>query len=95
MNNVVKLTIHKMSLDAIPAGGGIAAGVAFLSDRVKMSGTLRSSHAWVLEAIAAVRAAAEPNPWKDSTDEEIAGEILKRIEAKKRGQINARSKGLS
>jgi len=35
------------------------------------------------EYILAVRNAAEPNPFKNSTDDEIAGEILKRIDTRK------------
>lgn len=86
MNNVGKLIIHKISLDAIPAGGGVADGIAFLSDKKKISAGFQSARSWVAAVIKAVRLAGEPNPFKDADDETIAGEILKRIEEKKNGR---------
>jgi hypothetical protein len=41
---------------------------------------MRDAREWASEAIAAVRLAREPNKWKRSTDEEIAGEILRQID---------------
>ena len=78
-----KLIFHKMSLDAIPKGGGIADGIKFLSDRNGMVKSLHAADQWVIGAIAAIRNAGEPNPWKDQTDEAIAGEILRKIEERK------------
>ena len=82
MSNVNKLIAYKVAIDAIPAGGGVAAGVAFLSDRARIVSSLRQSYAWVKEVIKLVKEAAEPNPWKVADDEAIAGEILRRIEEK-------------
>ena len=82
--NVKKLVIHKVSLDAIPRGGGFADGVKFLSDKDRIIKTMRDAHDWVKQVIAAVRKAGEPNPFKNATDEDIAGEILKKIEEKRK-----------
>jgi hypothetical protein len=81
--NAKKLIAHKMSVDAIPSGGGFADGVKFLSSKESILTGVRNATRWVAEAIDAVRQASEPNPWKASTDEEIAGEILRRVEARK------------
>jgi hypothetical protein len=80
--NVKKLIIHKMSLDAIPSGGGVADGLKFFMDKEKISKTLREANEWVKQAINMVRLAGEPNPFKNSTDEDIAGEIFRKIEEK-------------
>ena len=84
-----KLVIHKMSLDAVPAGGGIGSALKFLSDPQGMAQSSRAAKEWVESAIALIRTAAEPNPWKTSTDEEIAGELLRQIEERKKSQRNA------
>jgi hypothetical protein len=81
--NTKKLVIHKVSLDAIPKGGGVADGIKFLSSRELISKTIRAADEWVKTAILAIRQAAEPNPFREATDEEIAGEILKKIEERK------------
>lgn len=81
--NIKKLIIHKISLSAIPPGGGFADGVKFLSDKDRIIKTMRESHSWVKQVIAAVRNAGEPNPFKNASDEDIAGEILRKIEEKR------------
>ena len=78
--NVKKLIARKMSIDAIPDGGGILAGVEFLSDKTRIIAGAKIATAWVEEAIKVTRLAAEPNPWKTADDETIAGEILSQIE---------------
>lgn len=77
--NVRRLLAHKMAIDAIPAGGGFAAGMKFLSSKESVVSGVKAATAWVEQAIQAVRGAADPNPWKDAQDEEIAGEILRRV----------------
>ena len=81
--NIRKLIFHKMSLDAIPAGGGVADGIKFLSDPAGISKSLRAADEWVINAIIAVRNAGEPNPWREKPDEEIAGELMRKIEEKR------------
>lgn len=77
--NMKRLIAHKMSRDAIPDGGGIAAGIAFLTSG-KIGEAAKAATQWCETAILAVRQAAEPNPWKSATDEEIAGELAKQID---------------
>lgn len=81
--NVRKLIIEKISRDVIPPGGGLVEGINFLSDPKKISSCWQAAAEWVKSAITVVRQAAEPNHWKDATDEEIAAEILKQIAAKR------------
>lgn len=70
-----------MAMDAIPDGGGVGDGVRFLLDREQVAEGARRAKAWARQAVDAVRSAAEPNPWKGSTDDEIAAEILRRAES--------------
>jgi hypothetical protein len=75
--NVKKLIAHKMSLDAIPPGGGIADGVSFLLSG-KLGESAKAASEWVRRAIATVKAAPD-NPFGDD-DEAIAAELLRRID---------------
>lgn len=81
--NVKRLIAHKMATDAIPANGGFADGLRFLSSAESIRNGCRAATAWVQDAIAAVKAAPD-NPFGD--DEAIAGEILQQIEARKAGR---------
>jgi hypothetical protein len=81
--NLKRLIAHKMSHDAIPNGGGLADGIKFLSSKESIADGWREAVRWVDEAIRIIRAAKEPNPWRDASDEQIAGELLAQIEAKK------------
>ena len=83
INNQQKLIIHKMSLNAVPPGGGINAALDFLLSPQKIQESFQESKKWVEDVISIVKNASEPNSWKKATDEEIAGEILRRIEEKK------------
>lgn len=82
--NVKKLIIQKMSKDAVPDNGGFEDAVSFLTTPEKLSAGWRTAEAWVKEAIAVVRTAAEPNPYKTMKDESIAEVLLKSIEEKRR-----------
>ncbi len=77
--NVKKLVARRMAMLAIPPGGGFGDGVALLCDPKKLAATGKDATAWVHEAIAAVRAAPD---CKWTTDEEIAGELLRLAEAR-------------
>jgi hypothetical protein len=81
--NVKRLISIKMAKDAIPDGGGFADGVKFLSSKESIVAGVRAATEWVKAALIAVRQATEPNPWKSASDEEIAGHIIERIEARK------------
>ena len=84
MSNVQKLISHKMSLDAVPPGGGLKSALDFLMTPGKLAESSRAATEWVRLAIAGIRTAAEPNPWKTADDEVIAGELLRLIEERKR-----------
>lgn len=84
--NVRRLYIHKMSLDAVPAGGGLADGLAFFTDKEKRHRIMRDAEIWVMGAIQTVRTATEPNPWREADNEAIAGEILRRMDEREVGQ---------
>ena len=81
--NLKKLIFIKMGKDAIPDGGGFADGVKFLTTPGAMKQGWQDAVKWVDGAILAVRMATEPNPWKNSSDEEIAGEIVRKLESRK------------
>ncbi len=74
----MRLVFYKVVRDAIPPGGGMADGLAFLADVAGMRAAYRAAFAWVDEAIAAVKAAPD-NPYGDD-DEAIAAAILARLE---------------
>jgi hypothetical protein len=78
--NVKRLIVHKMSRDAVPPGGGVGNAIGFLSDPKKIAAGARAATEWVEAAIAAVRAAPGCT---FTTDEEIAGEILRKIAERK------------
>ena len=82
--NIKMLIATKMATDAIPAGGGFADGVRFLSSKESIIAGAKAATEFVKLAIQAVRQAGDPNPWRNATDEEIAGELLRQIEAKKK-----------
>ena len=82
--NLKKLAIQKMSIEAIPKGGGIVDGINFLKNPKKMANSFRESVNWARAACWVLRQSGEPNPFKDSDDEVIAGEILKRLKDRKR-----------
>lgn len=82
--NVNRLLIERMSLEAVPPGGGIDSAIKFLSSKDSIINGVRSAKKWVEDAIQAVRLASGPNPWRDASDEEIAGEILRQVEEKRR-----------
>lgn len=81
--NINKLFAYKMSIEAIPSGGGTKAGLDFLMNKEKMVEAAKISKKWIEDAISLIRTGAEPNPWKTAKDEDIAGELLRHIEKRK------------
>lgn len=77
--NVSRLIAYKMSVNAIPRGGSLADGLRFLSDKENVTNGASAAMTWVRTALEAVRQAVEPNPWRNSTDEEIATYLLEQI----------------
>jgi hypothetical protein len=86
VSNVNRLIAHKMSLDALPVGGGVVDGIRYLSDKERLSRSAREAKEWVAAAIVAVRSAADPNPWRDKSDEEISGDLLAKIKQVEAGR---------
>lgn len=82
--NVKRLIAARMAVLAIPPNGDFMDGVRFLTDPGAVARAAREAQAFASDAIAAMRSAADPNPWRDATDEEIAGEILRAVEERKR-----------
>jgi hypothetical protein len=81
--NLKKLIILKMNRDAIPPGGGLAAGIEFLTTHGSLSSGWEKAAKWCDLAIQIIREAPKPNPWKMASEEEIAGELLRQIDSKK------------
>lgn len=83
-----KLVSRKMvQMITPPEGSGFEAMIGAFrdnSDPRKLAQVAREAGKWVQEAIDAVRNAREPNPWRKSTDEEIAEEILRRVEEREK-----------
>lgn len=82
MNAVQRLVIRKMSHHAIPDGGGLQDGIAFLLNQDAMNEGYRRASKWVQEAIDAVKSAPD-NPYGDN-DEAIAEAILAKLDEKRR-----------
>jgi hypothetical protein len=78
--NVRRLFISKVAISAVPPGGGFKTAIDFLANKDKMRQTFSEAKEWTKEAIRMVREAAEPNPYKTATDEEIAAIIMERID---------------
>lgn len=86
--NMKKLIAHKMSIDAIPSGGGVADALKFLTTPGSLGDGWKKAKDWVDAALTAIRSAEGLNPWKEAHDETIAGYLLEQIEAKKRIRSN-------
>jgi hypothetical protein len=82
--NVKKLIATRIAQLAIPAGRGtLSAGLAFLQDKIRIIQTAKQATADVEMWIAVVRSAPDN---EFTTDEEIAGEILQRLEEQKKAK---------
>lgn len=84
--NVRKLIAHKMSVDAIPPGGGFNAGIDFILSG-KINESAKRATEWVQKAIAVFKTAPD-NPFGDD-DEAIADHLLKGIEERQKKQPEA------
>lgn len=78
-SSFTRLMVHRMATVAIPDGQGFKAGIDFFLDRDKRRQIGNEALEWTREAIALVRNAPDPNPWRDATDDDIAAEILRRV----------------
>ena len=75
--NINRLIARKISIDAIPKGGGIQDAIGFLMNPTAIYETAKRAKEWVGAAIQAVKDAPY-NPYGDD-DEVIAGVILEQI----------------
>lgn len=84
--NIKKLISQRMAYLAIPPGtkNGLQAGINFLMNPKKLSEVAKQATLEIEASIKAVRLAADPNPFRNSSDEEIAAEILKKLDERKR-----------
>jgi len=83
MTSIQRLMVEKMGLDAVPPGGNDVDVLRFLQTPGALSTSAIAAREWVTGAILAIRQANEPNPWKFSSDEAIAEEILRQVQARR------------
>lgn len=76
--NVKRLIAHKMAKDMVPPGSTLGT-VLMAITAGRLGPAAKVATEWVEQALALVRQAADPNPWKNATDEEIAEHILSKI----------------
>ena len=84
--NVKRLLLERVSIEAVPNGGGLNAGLTFLSSKENITAGFSAALEWVNQALIAVRNAAAPNPFASASDEEIATELMCQIIDKKKGR---------
>lgn len=85
--NMRKLAIRRAAILAVPPGttNPTQAVVDVLVSPKRYAELMRSAVTWAREAVAVYRTAPDRDPGLD-TDEEIAGEILRRIEERTNGR---------
>ena len=86
--NMWMLVVNAMSNDAIPKGGGIASGVEYLCGPERVKDSFKNACQFAREAVDTVRGAKGVNPFRNATDEDIAGEILRRLDELRRARRN-------
>ena len=74
---LVGLMVYKMAVDG--SREGFSGAIRLLSSKESIRDGAIAAKKWCTEAIAAVRNADDPNPWRNSTDDEIADEILRQV----------------
>ena len=76
---MTRLLARKMSMDAVPLGGGIQSALEYLMSG-KLADGAKDALDWIDLKFKELREAQEPNPFKHQTDEWIAGELLARLQ---------------
>ena len=79
--NVKKLIVRRMTVLAIPEGGGLEDGLAFLMDTNRMVKVAKEATNWVFMMIDYVKKAPD---YDGETDEEIAAAVLAKVEELKK-----------
>lgn len=82
--NMRRLIAMKMAQDAIPSGGGVNDAVKYLLTPGMVNNGWKNAKVWAFQAVDLVRKAAEPNPYKEASDEVIAGELVRLSEERKK-----------
>ena len=81
--NVKRLICHRTAQLMVPGNGSLGATLKSLATPGKLQSVAREATSWVFEAIDLVKQAPD-SPWSD--DEEIAAEILSRIDERKKAR---------
>lgn len=75
--NMSRLIVHKMSVDAVPSGGGIQSAIDFIMGG-QFEKSAKDASVWALRSVEAVLAA--PDFTGDRTEEGVAGMILQKLD---------------
>ncbi len=75
--NVTKLIIKFIARESVPPGGGIADALEFFRNPERREQVLKSAESKAVQAILLIKSAPD-NPFGND-DENIAGELLKRL----------------
>lgn len=81
MTNIQQLILWRVSYEAVPAGGGLADGIAWILDAEVRKRTFADAKVWVEGAIRVMK--AEFLDMSDQTDEFVAGRLLVHIQLKR------------
>src|SRR5262245_51800671 len=75
--NMTKLILRHLSVQAVPAGGGIGSAMNFISKigTPEWKEAVLRAEEFANTAVRLMRSAAPPNPYVDADDETIAGVI--------------------
>ena len=82
--NMRRLASVKVAKDTIPDGGSLVDGLKFLSDPKRLLEGMKAGLKFAEDSVKALREAAEPNPYRSMTDEQIAGAILAKVQEQKK-----------
>lgn len=80
--NLFELVMHRFSVICVPPNTGLNAAIDCIRNN-ELAANWKAARVWAEGALAEVRAASDPNPWRNSTDEEIATFIMERVNAKR------------
>lgn len=75
--NMSRLIVHKISVDAVPSGGGVQSAIEFIMNG-RLEKSAKEASVWALRAVEAVLAA--PDYTGEKTEEGVAGMILQKLD---------------
>lgn len=85
MTSLQQLEAMILARAAVPKNGSTADVIGFLLDAERVRTAAVDARRQAKQFIEIVRCAAEPNQWKNASDEEIAAELVRSIEQRKQG----------